>query len=122
MKKIVFITIFFCTCKTSQFNYDTINSYELPATISNAEIQQILRAEAFRKNTIVVFKDKIYVVEKLDSILKTLANSASINIKKDSIPKKQFIIISSKRWFVWVLGGYNILLSLNKKPKISKPY
>ena len=97
MKKIVFITIFFCTCKTSQFNYDTINSYELPATISNAEIQQILRAEVFRKNTIVVFKDKIYVVEKLDSILKTLANTASINIKKDSIPKKQFIIISSKR-------------------------
>ncbi len=98
MKKIVFITILvFCTCKTSQFNYDSVNSYQLPATISNAEIQQILRAEAFRKNTIVVFKDKIYVVEKLDSILKTLANSASINIKKDSIPKKQFIIISSKR-------------------------
>ena len=98
MKKIVFITILvFCTCKTSQFNYDSVNSYQLPATISNAEIQQILRAEVFRKNTIVVFKDKIYVVEKLDSILKTLANSASINIKKDSIPKKQFIIISSKR-------------------------
>jgi hypothetical protein len=98
MKKIVFITILvFCTCKTSQFNYDSVNSYQLPATISNAEIQQILRAEAFRKNTIVVFKDKIYVVEKLDSILKTLANTASINIKKDSIPKKQFIIISSKR-------------------------
>ena len=98
MKKIVFITILvFCTCKTSQFNYDSIKSFELPATISNAEIQQILRAEAFRKNTIVVFKDKIYVVEKLDSILKTLANTASINIKKDSIPKKQFIIISSKR-------------------------
>lgn len=98
MKKIVFITIlFFCACKTSQFNYDSINSYELPATISNADIQQILRAEAFRKNTIVVFQDKLYVVEKLDSIMKTLGNSASIDIKKDSIPKKQFIIVSSKR-------------------------
>lgn len=74
-----------------------MNSYQLPATISNTEIQQILGAEAFRKNTIVVFKDKIYVVEKLDSIMKTLGNSASIDIKKDSIPKKQFIIVSSKR-------------------------
>lgn len=98
MKKIVFITILvFSACKTNQFNYDSINRFELPATISNAEIQQILRAEASRKNTIVVFQDKLYAIEKLDSIIKTLGDNASIDIKKDSIPKKQFIIVSSKR-------------------------
>lgn len=97
MKKIFIISVFiFVACKTSQFDYDKITRIELPASIQEHTIQDILSMEASRNQKIVVYQQQLYPLKTLDSIVKSLGERANITITKDSISGKKWILITSK--------------------------
>lgn len=68
----------------------------LDASINPVTIQDILRSEEYNKRVVVIFENKQYLIQKLDSILKSSKDKLIVNIQKDSISGKDFILISRK--------------------------
>ena len=96
MKKIFFILLIALnSCKTSKFSLDKTNNIVLPAyNISNSGLNSVMESIEKKKNIIVVFQNKHYPLKKLDSIVKSIKSEYTLEIKKDTISRKEFILIN----------------------------
>lgn len=90
---IIFLLVAFFSCKTTHSEFSKRQIINLDASINPVNIQDILRDE---EKVFVIFENKQYQIQKLDSILKSSKDNLISKIQKDSISGKHFILISRK--------------------------